>query len=192
MGLFDNWEIVEKHFYAIDTKLVENEQLSTNEAFSEKWEAFANEDAENQGILQEFQKKWFLELYGFESEKQLANYLNKFSVIVDAGCGLGFKSEWFASLAPNSTIIGIDYSEASRIASRRLAGKNDNLIFAKGDIADTRLPDHSVGIVICDQVIMHTQDPTETLKEFSRIISNDGKIFCYWYRKKGDATRIIG
>ena len=39
MGLFDNWEIVEKHFYAIDTKLVENEQLSTNEAFSEKWAA---------------------------------------------------------------------------------------------------------------------------------------------------------
>ena len=53
------------------------------------------------------QREWFLDLYGFKDEKHLSDHLQNFEYILDAGCGLGFKAAWFASLSPNSKVIGM-------------------------------------------------------------------------------------
>jgi len=57
-------------------------QSQTNEAFSNKWEAYSNEDLTEQEKLFEFQKRWYLKLYGFVSEQELAEYLKEKPVIV--------------------------------------------------------------------------------------------------------------
>ena len=183
--LFKNWKKVEERFYEIENdKLIENKQSLTNDAFSEKWINYSKEEIAEQEKLFEFQKRWFLDLYGFDNENSLARHLSKFEWILDTGCGLGYKAAWFASLAPNSKVIGIDFSSASYVAYKKYKDIYSNLVFARGDIAKTKLPDNFSGFTVCDQVIMHTTNPRVTLKELSRITSENGEVCCYWYRKR--------
>ena len=189
--IFSMWTEIEPRFFVIDSQVTATNQSLTNEAFSEKWLAYSEENESERETFFEFQKDWFLRLYGFEDEAELATYLCNFEWILDAGCGLGYKSAWFAALAPGSTVIGIDYSSASYIAYKKYTEVYENLIFAKGDIAATNLPDDAIGLVACDQVIMHTEDPASTLQELSRITSNAGEIFCYWYRKKAVPRELL-
>ena len=79
------------------------------------------------------------DLYGFKDEKYLSDHLQNFEYI---GCWLWarFQAAWFASLSPNSKVIGIDFSSASYEAHKKYKDTYPNLIFAKGDIANTLLP----------------------------------------------------
>src|SRR5215468_10052260 len=86
----------------------ESNQAQTKDIFSEKWKQV--ERLESREKLFEMQRTWFLRLYGFESETDLARFLLDKKVILDAGCGLGYKSAWLARLAPHSTVIGVEIS----------------------------------------------------------------------------------
>jgi ubiquinone/menaquinone biosynthesis C-methylase UbiE len=189
---FENWNQIEKNFFVIDAEgTVNDTQSLTNDAFSEKWKVYSKVEVTEQEKLFKFQRRRFLDLYGFQNEMHLAEHLRSFDYILDAGCGLGYKTAWFASLAPNSKVIGIDFSSASYTAYQRYKDDFSNLIFAKGDIASTLLPSGSIGFTACDQVIMHTDNPRTTLSELSRITSNEGEICCYWYRKKALPRELL-
>ena len=69
-----------------------------------------------------FQKEWFLELYGFDSEESLKQFLSSKNTIIDTGCGLGYKAAWFAELAPHALVVGVDISEAAKIAAKANVG----------------------------------------------------------------------
>jgi len=99
-------------------------QRLTDERFSEKW----NKTIGNKRYALEKQKEWYLELYGFKSEEKFKNFLQTKSIILDAGCGLGFKTAWFASLAPETLVIGMDSSESAYTASSMFDEYN-NLFF---------------------------------------------------------------
>ena len=58
--------------------------------FSEKWKQY--ETVADKEVLYELQKNWHLELYGFDSETELAMFLQDKKCIFDAGCGLGHKA----------------------------------------------------------------------------------------------------
>lgn len=165
----------------------ENQQL-TNEAFSEKWNKF--EKTNDKEKLYEIQKKWYLELYGFKNEDELAKFLQSKKYIFDAGCGLGYKAEWFARLSPNSIVIGMDYSEAAYIAAQNYKDIKI-LYFIRGDIAKTFFVDESIDYVSCDQVIMHTENPEETFKELTRITKNNAQFACYVYAKKALPRELL-
>jgi SAM-dependent methyltransferase len=170
---------------------VAQNQEKTNDAFSEKWISYSNENISEQKKLFEFQKEWFLNLYGYKDEAELATFLQSCSFILDAGCGLGFKAAWFSELSPDSTVFAIDYSSAIRVAHHRYKDTYPNIIFACGDISKTKLVSQSLDFVVCDQVIMHTEDPKITLKELSRIVSETGTICCYWYKKKALPRELL-
>lgn len=129
------------------------EQYQTNEVFSEKWNRY-DKSSEKKGLY-EIQQRWYLELYGFKTEEALAGFLRDKRVVFDAGCGLGYKAAWFAELAPESLVIGMDFSDASLQAAQNYSHL-PNLFFIKGDIAKTPFEDGSIDFVSCDQVIMHT------------------------------------
>jgi SAM-dependent methyltransferase len=186
-----NWQLIKEGLYRYGQEASADTQKATNNAFSEKWVDFNRQDADDQNKLQKFQKDWFLKLYGFDSESSLASWLSKYLVIVDAGCGLGFKSNWIASLTPDSLVVGIDYSASVILAHENFYRKNDNLIFAQGDIANTLIADGLIDLIICDQVIMHTQDPSNTLKELARISNNIGTVLCYWYKTKALSRELV-
>tara|TARA_B110000008_G_scaffold277004_1_gene317434 strand:- start:13 stop:966 length:954 start_codon:yes stop_codon:yes gene_type:complete len=189
---FENWKQIEPGFFLIGTQeTINNSQKLTNDAFSEKWKIYSEEQITEQEKLFEVQRQWFLDLYGFKDETHLAEHLQGIDYILDAGCGLGYKAAWFAKLAPNSKVIGIDFSSASYTAYQRYKNEYSNLIFAKGDIANTFFDSGCIGFTVCDQVIMHTDYPRETLSELSRITSNDGQLCCYWYRKKALPRELL-
>lgn len=190
--IFKNWKEIETGFYIIGEKTSINDtQALTNDAFSEKWKVYSEVEIDEQEKLLEFQRKWFLDLYGFKDESDLAEHLQRFEYILDAGCGLGYKAAWFAELAPTSKVIGIDFSSASYAAHQRYKNEFSNLVFAKGNISSTLLEANSIGFTVCDQVIMHTDDPKKTLSELSRITSSDGEVCCYWYRKKALPRELL-
>lgn len=168
----------------------ENQQ-QTNEVFSEKWGRYESaETAENLETFYAFQREWYLKLYGFESEAVLVAHLAHARVILDAGCGLGYKAAWFADLAPHALVVGIDYSGAAAQAAR-LFSDRPNLVFLQGDIASTPFADGAVDYVSCDQVIMHTEDPEATFGELSRITSRSGDFACYFYAKKALPRELL-
>lgn len=189
--IFQNWKLVEERYYQIDANVLESNQELTNFAFSEKWNSYNNENANEIEKWFDLQKNWFLKNYGFDDEVQLSKHLRNLELILDAGCGIGYKTAWFASLAPESTVVGIDYSSSAYIGYKKYREKFENLIFAQGDIPSTKINNEQVGFVVCDQVIMHTEDPLKTLKELSRITSSEGEICCYWYKKKALPREIL-
>lgn len=164
-------------------------QQQTNEVFSEKWLQY--EKSNEKDRLYKFQQDWYLKLYGFESEDDFTSFLKSKKVILDAGCGLGYKSAWFAQLAPHALVIGMDFSASARQASNTY-NHLPNLFFVQGDIAKTGLVTDSVDYTSCDQVIMHTEEPEITFKELARITSRKGGEFaCYFYAKKALPRELL-
>jgi SAM-dependent methyltransferase len=163
-------------------------QAQTEKIFSDKWTEV--EQYKNTEKLYQFQYEWFLKLYGFESQDRLKEYLTSKKVIIDTGCGLGYKASWLAKLAPESLVIGIDISDALEIAAKNYADI-PNLFFARGDIANTGLRPDSIDFVVCDQVIMHTEAPEKTFAHLSDITSPEGEFACYVYSKKALPRELV-
>jgi SAM-dependent methyltransferase len=170
------------------TSEVAREQ-QTNDAFSDKWSSY-NESQDKEKWYQ-MQREWYLQLYGFENENALADFLGSKKFIFDAGCGLGYKAAWFARLAPESLVVGMDFSDAVQLAAESYADLN-NLFFAQGDISRTDFLDGSIDYVNCDQVIMHTQNPNQTFAELARITRPvGGQIACYFYSQKALPRELL-
>jgi ubiquinone/menaquinone biosynthesis C-methylase UbiE len=166
-------------------------QQQTNEVFSEKWVKWGNQSGyKEQNKFYNFQKNWYLKLYGFENEAQLSSFLNSKKIIFDAGCGLGYKAKWFADLAPSALVIGMDFSEAVYLAAKNYV-HTKNLFFIRGDLADTFLKDNVIDYVSFDQVMMHTEEPEITLRELVRIIKPGGEIACNVYAKKALPRELL-
>ena len=163
-------------------------QQQTNDIFSDKWEKV--EEMEKVVKMEDFQFKWYLELYGFKNEEELKVFLQSKKVIFDAGCGLGYKAAWFAKLAPNSVVIAMDFSDAAKIAAKRYKDI-PNLYFVQGDIANTKLISGVIDYVSCDQVIMHTEVPENTFAHLTDITSEEGEFACYVYSKKALPRELL-
>jgi ubiquinone/menaquinone biosynthesis C-methylase UbiE len=170
---------------------INNQQQQTNNIFSEKWTTFSEYDVKKNEIYHSFQRKWYLKLYGFDSEDELRNYLSNKQIIFDAGCGLGNKAAWFAKLAPHALVIAMDISEAALVASRKYKDV-PNLFFVQRDISANNFEAAKVDFVSCDQVIMHTTNPELTFSELCKVLSpNNGEIACYFYKKKALPRELL-
>ena len=119
--IFKNEEIqFNGNFMEIVDRAKEENQSQTAEVFSEKWVSYSkNVSKEEQERLWQFQKEWYLKLYGFDDERDLASFLKTKKVVFDAGCGLGYLSEWFARLSPQSTIVAMDISQSVEEAAKK-------------------------------------------------------------------------
>ena len=168
----------------------ESDAGQTQRAFSVKWEALKDESENDQETWKIFQKDWYLKLYGFETEDSLKDFLSDKPLIIDAGCGKGYKAAWFAKLSPDSIVLGIDLSTSVFEAAVRYE-KIKNLYFIRADIAKIPLIDGCADFVSCDQVIHHTPDPPRTLREFRRILKKDHFLCNYVYAKKALPRELL-
>ncbi len=167
----------------------EEQAEQTSRAFSTKWTR-VDRSTEDVEALAAFQYRWFLSLYGFGSEEELAEFLRAHPVIVDMGCGLGYKSAWLAGLAPHSTVIGVDSSSAVQAAARRYS-QQSNLLFASGDISRTPFRRGSVDFVVCDQVLQHTSEPELTFAHLASLVAPGGQFACYVYARKALPRELL-
>ena len=148
-------------------------QTQTNDSFSEKWVKVDKETDTKE--VEEFQKKWMLELYGFKTIEGFKGFLKDKKVIIDAGCGLGFKSAWLAELAPHAIVFGIDFSESIFVAARRYKAIS-NLYFCRGDIANLPFKKESL-----DFIYAH----------LASLLTPNGKFACYVYAKKALPRELL-
>jgi len=186
--IFKNEIIVKDNLIILKDKSNFNNQEQTNDIFSDKW--IKVDQDKGLDSFEDFQKKWYLDLYGFENEEMLKEYLLTKSIILDAGCGLGYKAAWFASLAPDSIVVGMDFSDSVYPAAKNYKHLK-NLYFVKGDIADTKIAKNSVDYVSCDQVIHHTEFPDKTFAHLSGITNSNGEFACYVYAKKALPRELL-
>lgn len=163
-------------------------QSQTQDIFTDKWTEADKYDTIEK--LYKFQFEWFLSLYGFASENEFADYLKNKSIIIDTGCGLGYKAAWFAKLAPHAVVIGIDISDAVFIAAKNFK-EYPNLYFYQCDIAKTHIKKNTVDFTICDQVIMHTEIPEKTFRHLAGITKPNGEFACYVYAKKALPRELV-
>jgi SAM-dependent methyltransferase len=87
-------------------------------------------------------------------------------VALDAGCGLGYGSAALAE-AGATAVFGVDISaSALEVASQTLP---DVVELAEGDVRKLPLPDDSVDLVVCFEVIEHVAEQDEVLDELARV-----------------------
>jgi len=175
-------------YNSADVNINFENQDQTRNIFSDKWKEA--DEYKNIEKLYDFQYEWFLSLYGFKNEIDLANFLKDKKTIIDTGCGLGYKAAWFAKLAPHATVLGIDISDAAMIAAKNFK-QYPNLFFYRGDIAQTNLKEGTMDFTVCDQVIMHTEVPEKTFAHLSSITSQGGEFACYVYSKKALPRELV-
>jgi ubiquinone/menaquinone biosynthesis C-methylase UbiE len=171
-----------------DPSVQDKNQKQTQEIFSEKWSEF--EKGKQKQEVYKFQREWFLKLYGFSSEEALKDYLTTTKIILDAGCGLGYKAAWFAELAPHAKVIAIDISDSIFIAAKNYKNLK-NLFFYQSDISNTGIKSNQIDFTVCDQVIMHTENPEKTFNHLTNLTSISGEFACYVYRKKALPRELV-
>lgn len=187
--LFDRpLPIVEGVHIASEAGTSENE-LHTNLAFSEKWVTLKQEE-DDQEHWKRSQFDWYLRCYGFDSEEQFAAFLRPRRLILDAGCGPGYKAAWLARLNPEATVVAMDLSESIFVAARTYRHV-PNLVFVKGDIAATPFRSGLFDLISCDQVLHHTDSPPRTVTEFRRILAEGGVLNTYVYARKALPRELL-
>jgi SAM-dependent methyltransferase len=104
----------------------------------------------------------------------------KDKVILDAGCGSGWKSLILAESNPRSRIIGIDISEKSvQLARERLKYHGfENAEFHVLSISDLSKLGMEFDYINCDEVLylLPDADPSISLKVFKSVLKPDGLI----------------
>ncbi|XP_052796661.1 S-adenosylmethionine-dependent methyltransferase Rv2258c-like isoform X2 [Mya arenaria] len=97
--------------------------------------------------------------------------------VLDLGCGPGIFTNVLAQRFPNSTFVGLDYSDAAiEMSNRELADRGlSNVTFVKGDAH--KLPEDwtaDFDMVFVYDVLHDLPDPHKTLKQIHRILKPDG------------------
>jgi len=99
-------------------------------------------------------------------------------VILDEGCGSGYKSLILAEANPGAKIVGIDLSEKSvKLARQRLQYHGfDNVEFHALSIEDLRSLNQQFDYINCDEVLYLLPDPVVGLEAMQSVLKPDGII----------------
>jgi len=166
-------------------------QRQTSDVFGQKWMELRHGDADFHRFTSQ-QCRWYLYLYGFQSEADLTDYIRRCSFVIDCGAGLGSKAAWFASMSPETIVVAVDHSDSVNLAADFYADSHPNLLFVRGDIGDMPyFQNSSFDYVNCDQVIHHTANPPETFRELVRLTKPEHDLTCYVYRRKALPRELL-
>ncbi|PZU15450.1 MAG: class I SAM-dependent methyltransferase [Citromicrobium sp.] len=166
------------------------DEVHTSEAFSDKWVGLDQTKSDDIEPWKQEQFAWYLRSYGYSSEEEFAEFLRSRRAVLDAGCGPGYKAAWMARLASDTTVVAMDLSDSIHVAAKRYPDI-PNLLFVKGDIANTPFADGAFDLVSCDQVLHHTDNPPATAREFARILETGGTLNTYVYSKKALPRELL-
>lgn len=117
----------------------------------------------------------FVTAYYLRNQKVIET---KGRVILDAGCGAGFKSLILASANPGAKIVGIDLSEESvKLARHRLEYHGfDNTEFHVLSVEDLHKLNYKFDYINCDELLYLFPDPAAALQAMKAVLKPDGII----------------
>ena len=108
--------------------------------------------------------------------QQMDKYIPNSKRVLDAGCGTGFISNYFAFKYPKSHFYGVDFSNAiehARYISSELS--LSNIVHFKGDICEFGLQD-SFDTIICQGVLHHIPNYLQAVKNLKNLLSLNGHL----------------
>lgn len=153
--------------------------------FNYKWGKVPQWAKTTEGVYRE----WYLRRYGYKNPAEFKAFLKDKKTIVEAGCGGGRDSKFFAELAPHASVWAMDQSEhALKAASENLKPFSN----AQVKWMDLRYFNHQHGFdfISCDQVLHHTPVPSNTIgKLFSAL--NPGGTFNFSVCRKKNPYRDL-
>jgi len=128
----------------------------------------------------------------------LARHLSRLpsgAEVLDAGCGVGILTTWYASLFPEVQFYGIDRSSASLLVAERQAASLHlvNLCFTTEDISQSRRPQTFDGIIATQSLFQSEIDPglpSQSWKSFDR--SSDESALLEAEARTGLGPRLNG
>lgn len=106
-------------------------------------------------------------------EDLLSRHIPKGAVVLDAGTGTGQIVDTLLHKTQPSSVMGLDLSSGMlERAKEKIADSRVNWI--RGDLKHLPLPDRSVDVVVSAWALEHLDDPKEGVREFLRVIKDDG------------------
>lgn len=162
-----------------------DKQLQTRETFAFKW---ANRSSYESEAMQEHARRWELDRYCNGDPEILRGWLSEGEgrkIILDAGCGSGFSALlFFNDLLKEHDYLGVDISEAVKVAKARFDEKGYPGDFVQYDIMNLPIPDESVDLIFSEGVLHHTDSVHDAILNLTRKLKNRGYFLFYVYRKK--------
>ena len=161
--------------------------VKTEEAFSAKWKKHHKNHQEKDWV--DFQRKWFLDRYGWKTKKIFDDFLNTKNMILDAGTGIG-NSAKFLSTNKNSQVIALDASDSIDFAYSKY-GKLPNVHFIQADLRQLPFKRNFFDYIYSDQVLHHTKNTGTSFKYLTKFLTNSGHISIYVYNKKAPVREYV-
>lgn len=110
-------------------------------------------------------------------KKVALSYLKRISrptTIVDFGCGSGKLLSEVHKIWPESLCIGVEITAAMAKAAKDALGKEEGVIMLS-PIEVCPVPEESVDLAICKQVLHHVPDPMAVLARIHAVLKEGGK-----------------
>jgi len=119
----------------------------------------------------------------YRRTQQVINPAGK--VILDAGCGSGYKALTLAAANPGAQVVGVDLSEESvKLARERLKYHGfENVEFHALTIEEVPQLGLQFDYVNCDEVLYLLHDPVQGLKAMKSVLKPDGMIRANYHSK---------
>ncbi len=163
--------------------LVSDAQAQTADTFGFKWQrvdTFAGETAVARS------RNWLLERYGDVAAAPWWPEYGDHPVLLDAGCGAALSSlALFGARLESVRFIGVDISEAVRVAAQRCAEHGISGAFLQDDLSALPFPPGSIDVVFSEGVLHHTDSTRGSLRRLASLLAPGGRFLFYVYRKKG-------
>ncbi len=170
----NNIEIVKKE---IKNLIIESSFENKSWSFNLEWEAHSERDMNTTwGMTQQSRFEQFL----YETQSTASELPGK--VLLDAGCGNGLLTEYFAN--QGLLAIGIDFSTSVFDAERRRA--SDNCCFLQGDLMFPPFRSEIFEIIVSNGVLHHTPNTETTFKSVAKTVKPQGKLYLWLYSRKGN------
>jgi len=178
---------VKKHKFGIKNgipRLVVDKTINfikTEDAFSSKWKNF-NKTYHSRKWFNH-QRKWFLERFGWKTIINFNKFLKTRKYILDAGTGVGNSAKLFSKNS-KAHVFAVDASDSIEFAYKKYS-KTQNIHFLQADIRKLPFSKRFFDFICSDQVLHHTKDTRSSFKMLTKLLSKNGLISIYVYRKKG-------
>ncbi|MEE9372606.1 MAG: methyltransferase domain-containing protein [Saprospiraceae bacterium] len=156
---------------------------NTHKSFSDKWNK--NPDLAFKSTLDSSSEinSWILNRNGFSDIEKFGTYLKDKKRVLDGGCGNGRITALLRlNTPPTSEIVGIDFSSHD-IAAQNLTQYSNVSIYQK-DLLEDLSELGQFDFIYCQEVLHHTSDPELGFKNLVDILSKEGEIAIYVYKKK--------
>jgi ubiquinone/menaquinone biosynthesis C-methylase UbiE len=113
----------------------------------------------------------------FEKQLNLLNLKSGMQVL-DAGCGTGAKTRKIALRVKPGQVFGVDIDPLFIKHAKQFAQNKSikNIRFEVGNIDDLRFKDALFDLTYCSLVLMHVQNPVNTLIELKRVTKLGGYV----------------